>query len=158
MPDQSLQVEAGDCVMFRSDVWHRGGGNTCGEARHILQVHYCDAWWVEHFVEGWDEERMQDAEAKQELGRKSEAGGDAPNPDAVLKGLLSYEEPRWSYPESSWAAATPWQRDLMSPILITGTAYQPVKSAVMRAECARMGKNSDGMQADLIARLNGRIE
>ena len=148
MPDQSLQVEAGDCVMFRSDVWHRGAGNTCGEARHILQVHYCDAWWVEHFVEGWDEE----------LGRRSEAGGNAPNPDAVLKGLLSYEEPRWSYPESSWAAATPWQRDLMPPILITGTTYQPVKFAVMRAECARMGKNSDGMQADLIARLNGRIE
>ena len=38
MPDQSLIVQAGDCVMFRSDVWHRGGGNTCGEARHIIQV------------------------------------------------------------------------------------------------------------------------
>jgi hypothetical protein len=51
--------------------------------------------------------------------------------DAVLKGLLSHDEPRFSYPESSWATATPRQRELMAPILTTGTAYQPVKSAVI---------------------------
>jgi hypothetical protein len=50
------------------------------------------------------------------------------------------------------------ERDLMSPILIMGTAYQPVKSALMRAEYARMGKSSEGIHADLIARLNKRIE
>eukprot|EP01051_Picozoa_sp_SAG22_P023043 SAG22_NODE_5776_length_954_cov_1.460819_1_plen_176_part_00 len=62
------------------------------------------------------------------------------NRDEVLKGLLSHDKPRWHYPESSWAAATPRQRDLMAPILITGTAYQPVKSAVMRAELRRLVK------------------
>ena len=52
MPDQSLLVSAGDCVMFRSDVWHRGGGNTCGEQRHIIQNHYCSRWLAERFQEG----------------------------------------------------------------------------------------------------------
>jgi hypothetical protein len=106
-------------VMFRSDVWHRGGGNTSGEARHLIQVHYCDAWSVKRFQEvstsidsgcwscacalqyylgissrdissicmsdvcgwqGWDEERMEDAEAKQQAAIDGAAGGPNPNP------------------------------------------------------------------------------
>ncbi len=61
-------------------VWHRGGSNTSGEARHIIQVHYCDAWAVELFQEGWDEERVQDAAAKLEAARTGAAGGRLPNP------------------------------------------------------------------------------
>ena len=38
MPAQSLHVKAGDCVMFRSDVWHRGSRNLSNSTRHILQV------------------------------------------------------------------------------------------------------------------------
>lgn len=38
MPAQSLNVKAGDCVMFRSDVWHRGSRNLSNSTRHILQV------------------------------------------------------------------------------------------------------------------------
>lgn len=109
MPDQSVLVNAGDCVLFRSDVpapsnisprttqrtwiipyyrpgieqvWHRGGGNTSGEPRHIIQVHYCDAWAVELFQEGWDEERVQDAAAKQEAAFIGASGGRLPNPCA----------------------------------------------------------------------------
>ena len=65
---------------YRLRAGHRGGGNTCGEPRHIIQVHYCDALWVQLFHEGWDEERVSDAEAKQEAARKS--GRDGPNPNA----------------------------------------------------------------------------
>ena len=43
VPEESALVSAGDCVIFRSDVWHGAGGNVSTEARHIMQVHYsCD--------------------------------------------------------------------------------------------------------------------
>ena len=40
MEEQDLICNAGDCVLFRSDVWHRGSANTSGETRYLLQVHY----------------------------------------------------------------------------------------------------------------------
>lgn len=38
--EQSLLCKAGDVVMFRSDVWHRGSANTSNQTRFLLQVHY----------------------------------------------------------------------------------------------------------------------
>ena len=38
--EKSLICDAGDCVLFRSDVWHRGSANTSDETRYLLQVHY----------------------------------------------------------------------------------------------------------------------
>ena len=38
---QSALVQAGDVVVFRSDVWHQGSANTtAGQGRYLLQVHY----------------------------------------------------------------------------------------------------------------------
>tara|TARA_B100001123_G_scaffold449684_1_gene616066 strand:+ start:2290 stop:3198 length:909 start_codon:yes stop_codon:yes gene_type:complete len=38
---QSALVNAGDVVVFRSDVWHRGSSNTtANQGRYLLQVHY----------------------------------------------------------------------------------------------------------------------
>lgn len=165
-------------------MWHRGGGNTSGEPRHIIQVHYCDAWAVELFQEGWDEERVQDADAKLKAARTGAAGGRNPSPcvfegvcgtlhpvplqthspmlllrsDAVMKAKLCVNPPEFTYPESSWATASTKQRALIEPILATGAAYQQVKSAVMRAELRRTGKSSVGSQRELIDRLNGRVE
>ena len=37
-------VNAGDCLMFRSDVWHASTPNlTADRTRHIMQVHYCSS-------------------------------------------------------------------------------------------------------------------
>ena len=38
--EQSIMCKAGDCVIFRCEVWHRGTPNTSGRTRYLLQVHY----------------------------------------------------------------------------------------------------------------------
>ena len=38
--EQSILCRAGDVVMFRSEVWHRGSANTSNHERYLLQVHY----------------------------------------------------------------------------------------------------------------------
>jgi hypothetical protein len=38
--EQSVLCQAGDVVVFRSDVWHRGTANTSTQVRYLLQVHY----------------------------------------------------------------------------------------------------------------------
>jgi ectoine hydroxylase-related dioxygenase (phytanoyl-CoA dioxygenase family) len=37
---QSVLCNAGDVVIFRSEVWHRGTANTSDRTRYLLQVHY----------------------------------------------------------------------------------------------------------------------
>ena len=44
VPAKSILARKGDCVMFRSDVWHRGSKNTSDRTRHIIQVHYGNRW------------------------------------------------------------------------------------------------------------------
>ena len=41
---QSVMAKAGDAVMFRSEIWHRGSANTSGEPRYLVQVHYSSRW------------------------------------------------------------------------------------------------------------------
>ena len=38
--EESILCKAGDVVIFRSEVWHRGSANTSPETRYLLQVHY----------------------------------------------------------------------------------------------------------------------
>lgn len=38
--ERSILCKAGDVVLFRSEVWHRGSANTSDETRYLLQVHY----------------------------------------------------------------------------------------------------------------------
>lgn len=38
--EQSIVCQAGDVVLFRSEVWHRGTANTSEQTRYLLQVHY----------------------------------------------------------------------------------------------------------------------
>ncbi len=38
--EKSIMSKAGDCVVFRCEVWHRGTPNTSGRTRYLLQVHY----------------------------------------------------------------------------------------------------------------------
>ena len=36
-------ASAGDVVLFRSEVWHRGSANTSNEVRYLMQVHYAQS-------------------------------------------------------------------------------------------------------------------
>ena len=38
--ERSILCQAGDVVIFRCEVWHRGTANTSGQTRYLLQVHY----------------------------------------------------------------------------------------------------------------------
>lgn len=38
--EESILCNAGDVVLFRSEVWHRGSANTSNEVRYLMQVHY----------------------------------------------------------------------------------------------------------------------
>ena len=41
---QSVMVNAGDVVMFRSEIWHRGSANIGTATRYLIQVHYANRW------------------------------------------------------------------------------------------------------------------
>ncbi|HJP31326.1 MAG TPA: phytanoyl-CoA dioxygenase family protein [Candidatus Latescibacteria bacterium] len=38
--EQAILCQAGDGLLFRSEVWHRGTANTSQQMRYLLQVHY----------------------------------------------------------------------------------------------------------------------
>ena len=47
--EQSILCQAGDVIVFRSDVWHRGGANRTDQVRYLLQVHYANRWIAQRF-------------------------------------------------------------------------------------------------------------
>lgn len=47
--EQSILCKAGDAVLFRSEVWHRGAANTSEQTRYLLQVHYAQRMITQKF-------------------------------------------------------------------------------------------------------------
>ncbi len=47
--EQSILCKAGDAVLFRSEVWHRGTANTGQQTRYLLQVHYAQRMITQKF-------------------------------------------------------------------------------------------------------------
>ena len=47
--EQDILCKAGDVVMFRSEVWHRGSANTSNQERYLLQVHYAQRMITQKF-------------------------------------------------------------------------------------------------------------
>lgn len=47
--DKSIMCKAGDVVIFRCEVWHRGTANTSGRTRYLLQVHYAKRMITQKF-------------------------------------------------------------------------------------------------------------
>ena len=47
--EQSVLCQAGDVVMFRCEVWHRGTANRSDETRYLLQVHYAQRMITQKF-------------------------------------------------------------------------------------------------------------
>lgn len=48
-PVEDCIVNAGDAVIFRSEVWHRGTPNESEETRYLLQVHYAQRMITQKF-------------------------------------------------------------------------------------------------------------
>ena len=46
---RSILCHAGDAVLFRCEVWHRGTANTSGQVRYLLQVHYAQRMITQKF-------------------------------------------------------------------------------------------------------------
>jgi len=46
---QNLLCKAGDVVIFRSEVWHRGTANRSNQVRYLLQVHYAQRMITQKF-------------------------------------------------------------------------------------------------------------
>ncbi len=46
---ENCMVKAGDAMVFRSEVWHRGTPNTSRETRYLLQVHYAQRMITQKF-------------------------------------------------------------------------------------------------------------
>lgn len=47
--EKSIMCKAGDVVIFRSEVWHRGTANTSDKTRYLLQVHYAKRMITQKF-------------------------------------------------------------------------------------------------------------
>ena len=47
--EKSIMCKAGDVVIFRCEVWHRGTANTSGLTRYLLQVHYAKRMITQKF-------------------------------------------------------------------------------------------------------------
>ena len=47
--EQSIICNAGDVLLFRSEVWHRGSTNTSNQDRYLLQVHYAQRMITQKF-------------------------------------------------------------------------------------------------------------
>ena len=47
--EHSILCNAGDVVIFRSEVWHRGSANTSNQERYLLQVHYAQRMITQKF-------------------------------------------------------------------------------------------------------------
>lgn len=46
---QNIFCNAGDVIIFRSEVWHRGSANTSNQNRYLLQVHYAKRMITQKF-------------------------------------------------------------------------------------------------------------
>lgn len=47
--EHSVLCKAGDVVLFRCEVWHRGSANTSDQRRYLLQVHYANRMVTQKF-------------------------------------------------------------------------------------------------------------
>ncbi len=47
--EKSILCKAGDVVIFRCELWHRGTANTSGRTRYLLQVHYAKRMITQKF-------------------------------------------------------------------------------------------------------------
>ena len=47
--EQSFLGKAGDCILFRSEIWHRGAANKSDQIRHTFMIHYAHRMITQKF-------------------------------------------------------------------------------------------------------------
>ena len=75
---QSVMVDAGDVVMFRSEIWHRGSANTGIETRYLVQVHYSSRWISPRMPPYMNKLKFDEALLAQATSRQLRLLGDHP--------------------------------------------------------------------------------
>ena len=58
--EQSFLGRAGDCIFFRSEIWHRGAANNSDRIRHTFMVHYAQRMITQKFPPYLDFQYNQD--------------------------------------------------------------------------------------------------
>ncbi len=74
--EQSCLCKAGDAVLFRSDVWHRGTANTSEETRYLLQVHYAHRMITQKYPPYLNRFQFEDAVLERATPRQRRLMGD----------------------------------------------------------------------------------
>lgn len=74
--ERSVLCKAGDVVMFRSEVWHRGSANTSSQNRYLLQVHYANRMITQKFPPYLNEFQFDQAILAQATPRQRRLLGD----------------------------------------------------------------------------------
>ena len=71
-----MLCRAGDVVVFRSEVWHRGTANRGGRIRYLLQVHYAQRMITQKFPPYLNRFRFDEAILEQATPRQRRLLGD----------------------------------------------------------------------------------
>ena len=76
--EQSILCNAGDVVIFRSEVWHRGSANRSDRVRHLLQVSYAQRGIAQRFPPYLNRFRFDPEILAMASGRERRLMGDHP--------------------------------------------------------------------------------
>ena len=76
--EQSILCNAGDVVIFRSEVWHRGSANHSDRVRHLLQVSYSQRGIAQRFPPYLNRFRFDPEILAMASGRQRRLMGDHP--------------------------------------------------------------------------------
>lgn len=77
--EQSILCDAGDVLVFRSDVWHRGTANKSNQNRYLLQVHYANRMIAQKFPPYLNQFQFNQVILDQATPRQRRILGDHPN-------------------------------------------------------------------------------
>ncbi len=77
--EQSVLCNAGDVLVFRSDVWHRGTANKSNQNRYLLQVHYANRMIAQKFPPYLNKFQFNQSILEQASLRQRRLLGDHPN-------------------------------------------------------------------------------
>lgn len=95
-PPQALVLGAGDCVLFRSDLWHGAAANNGPHRRYLVQVHYANVYIQRQLPPVTDTAAWAPACLELMTPERRRLFGDLPN--AQRGSYIAPERLHWSQP------------------------------------------------------------
>ena len=89
---QALMTNAGDAMLFRSDIWHGALGNSSNEKRYMLQVHYGNVYMDMPYKTPFHKRQLSNQVLNQASARQRRLFGERSKDDTVQRG--SYVQQR----------------------------------------------------------------